>query len=434
MKIGIIGGSGLDDPKLLQDYQEKEIETPYGKPSSKITQGKISGVEVSIIARHGKNHEIPPSQVNYRANIFALKSLGCTHILATSAVGSLKEEIGRGDFIILNQFIDFTRHRKITFYEEFPPGGENAKHTSMEDPFDKELRKSLIKAATELGIKHHESGTVITIEGPRFSTRAESKMFKGWGADVINISIAPEAILANEANIPYAAIAMATDYDCWFEQEEPVSWSEILKVFNKNAEKVKQLLIKTISQIKEIDSSISQEDIEFVKSKIISIPNWPKQGIIFRDITSLLQHPEGFDKVIEVLYNRYKDKEIDVIAGIESRGFIIGGILANKLGKSFVVVRKPGKLPRETIKQEYQLEYGTDAVEIHRDAIQPRQKVLVIDDLLATGGTAHATANLVEKLQGQITELSFVIELPDLRGREKLSKWPVFSIVKFEGE
>ena len=250
IKIGIIGGSGLDNPKILESAKDVEVNTKFGKPSSSLKIGKIKGVDVVLIARHGREHTIPPTQVNYRANIQALKELGCTHIIATTACGSLRKEIGRGDFVILDQFIDFTRHRKITFFEEFPPGGENAKHTSMEDPFSEELRKVLIETCKKLGLKHHEEGTVITIEGPRFSTRAESRMFRIWGGDVINMSVAPEAILANEAGIPYAAVAMATDYDSWFEEEEPVTWQEILKVFGANVEKVTNLLVNAIPKVK----------------------------------------------------------------------------------------------------------------------------------------------------------------------------------------
>jgi len=250
VKIGIIGGSGLDDPDILKDSKDIEVDTDFGKPSSMLKTGKIKGVDVVLIARHGRKHTIPPSQVNFRANIEALRKAGCTHILATTACGSLREEIGRGDLVILDQFIDFTRHRKITFYEEFPPGGENAKHTAMAEPFSDELRKILINACEDLDLKFHPKGTVITIEGPRFSTIAESKMFRIWGADVINMSIAPECILANEAGIPYAAVAMSTDYDCWKEDEEPVAWDEILKVFAGNVEKVTKLITHSTSKVK----------------------------------------------------------------------------------------------------------------------------------------------------------------------------------------
>ena len=247
IKIGIIGGSGLDDPKILDQPSEITVSTTYGEPSSVLTLGKISGVDVVLLARHGKKHQFSPTQVNNRANIQALKSQGVTHILATTACGSLREEIGRGHFVIIDQFIDFTRFRENTFFTCFHNGAE---HTPMAEPFDTDLRQLLYHSAEELGCTVHKTGTVVTIEGPRFSTKAESKMFRLWGADVINMSTAPEAMLANEAKIPYAAVAMSTDYDVWKEDEAPVSWNEILKVFNENAHRVKQILINTIPKIK----------------------------------------------------------------------------------------------------------------------------------------------------------------------------------------
>ena len=244
-KIGIIGGSGLDDPQILKGAKEKEVDTPYGK--ARITTGKIADREVVLLARHGKGHTITPTNVNYRANIFALKQEGCTHILATTACGSLRKDICRGDLVVLDQFIDFTKHRKATFHEDFKEG---PKHTPMAEPFDKNLRALLFKTGKDLGYNIHDKGTVITIEGPRFSTKAESKMFRSWGADLINMSIAPEAALANEAGIPYVVVAMSTDYDSWKEDEEPVSWESILKIFHENSEKVKALLLEVIPKIK----------------------------------------------------------------------------------------------------------------------------------------------------------------------------------------
>lgn len=243
LRIGIIGGSGLDDPQILTDAEEIEVMTPYGDPSSTLTAGEIAGVQVRLLARHGRKHQLSPTQVNYQANIYAMQQQHVTHIIATTACGSLREEIDRGHLVIVDQFIDFTRHRKITFKESF---AEEAGHIAMADPFDSTLRELLIATAEELGYVTHHSGTVITIEGPRFSTRAESRMFRLWGADVINMSIAPEAILANELAIPYAVVAMSTDYDCWKEDEAPVSWDEILKVFEENAGNVKNLLLNVI--------------------------------------------------------------------------------------------------------------------------------------------------------------------------------------------
>lgn len=246
-KIAIIGGSGLENPAILKNATEINIDTPYGPTSSDFKCGIINGREVAILSRHGRQHTIPPTQVNNRANIWAIRELGCTHVVATTACGSLREEIGRGDFVVLDQFIDFTRHRNITFFVAFEP--KQMKHTPMADPFDRSLRSKLIESAKDLGIKIFERGTVITIEGPRFSTRAESNMFRLWGADVINMSTAPEAILANELGIPYAAVAMSTDYDCWKTDEAPVTWGDVLKVFNANVSHVIDLLVSTVEKI-----------------------------------------------------------------------------------------------------------------------------------------------------------------------------------------
>ncbi|BCS87229.1 S-methyl-5'-thioadenosine phosphorylase [Pseudodesulfovibrio sediminis] len=246
-KIGIIGGSGLDDPQLLQNAHDLDVDTIYGKPSAPLKVGTIEGKDVVLLARHGREHTVPPTFVNYRANIQALKDAGCTLILATTACGSLREEIDRGHLVILDQFIDFTRRRPVSFYEEFEPHG--AVHTGMADPFDDNLRSLFNDACKSLDITHHETGTVITIEGSRFSTRAESNMFRMWGADVINMSVAPECILANEAGIPYAAVAMSTDYDCWKTDEAPVTWDDILEVFKGNVEKVTSLIVEVIKNI-----------------------------------------------------------------------------------------------------------------------------------------------------------------------------------------
>lgn len=243
VKIGIIGGSGLDNPEILQDPQTIEVETEYGTPSSSLLVGRIGGIETVIMARHGRQHQFSPTEINNRANIAALQQAGVTHILATTACGSLRQEIDRGHLVVLDQFIDFTRFRRNTFFDSFAAG---PRHTAMAHPFSEELRGRLFETAQGLGLAVHPRGCVITIEGPRFSTVAESKMFRLWGADVINMSTAPEAMLANEAGIPYAAVAMSTDYDCWKEDEKPVTWDEILEVFHKNADNVTRLLVRVI--------------------------------------------------------------------------------------------------------------------------------------------------------------------------------------------
>ena len=425
VKIGIIGGSGLDNPNIIEDARDVLVETPYGKPTSPLKIGKIKGVEVVLIARHGREHTIPPTQVNFRANMYALKQQGCTHIIATTAVGSLREEIDRGQLVILDQFIDFTRHRPITYHDSFEPHAPI--HSPMADPFSKELRNFLIDSCREIRVPFHEKGTVIAIEGPRFSTKAESHMFRAWGADVINMSIAPEAILANELKIPYAAVAMSTDYDCWKDGEEAVTWESVLQIFKENVQKVTDLLITTIPRI---------GNPHLIRSSIRTVPHWPKQGVMFRDITTLLKDKNAFNQTMELLVQRYDKMDIDFIVGIESRGFIFGAALADRLNLGFVPIRKKGKLPADTVSQEYQLEYGTDIMEIHTDAIHQGSNVLIVDDLIATGGTALAAGNLVRKLGGEIVEFSFIVDLPDLGGKRKLEMagYKTFVLVDFEGE
>ncbi|MFH1429535.1 MAG: adenine phosphoribosyltransferase [Candidatus Margulisiibacteriota bacterium] len=171
-----------------------------------------------------------------------------------------------------------------------------------------------------------------------------------------------------------------------------------------------------------------------IKASIRTIPNWPKEGIMFRDITTLVQNPESFNAACDMLYDRYKDMEIDKVLGIESRGFIFGAVLAYKLNAGLVIARKPNKLPYKTVSQEYSLEYGTDKIEVHEDAILPGEKVLIVDDLVATGGTVQAAAKLVEKLKGEVVELGFVIGLPDILDKSKVEGYKTYTLVEFEGE
>lgn len=244
MKIGIIGGSGLDDPEMITDLQSKVWATPYGE--TMIKAGSLSGLEVVFVPRHGPDHQSSPTHTNYRANIQTFSDLNVTHIIATNACGSLKEEIDRGDFIIPSQFIDFTKRRINTFHDDFSQGMH---HEVMADPFDKSLSELLYSVAVDLGFRVHKDKTMVTIEGPRFSTRAESKMFIAWGADIINMTVATEAALAKEAMIPYAVVAMSTDYDCWKEDEAMPHWEDILAIFKKNVDNVKKILLEVIHQL-----------------------------------------------------------------------------------------------------------------------------------------------------------------------------------------
>jgi 5'-methylthioadenosine phosphorylase len=244
LKVGIIGGSGLDDPQILKNAKQKTLQTPFGPPTSALTCGAIEGVDVVIIARHGKDHSIYPSKVNFKANIWALKEQGCTHILASTAVGSLREEIAPGHLVFPSQFIDHTKKRETTFFDE-----NVVVHTPMAEPFCLNLIELLSLTAENRGVPFHKNKTVITIEGPRFSTKAESHMFRGWNADVINMSTVPEVNLAREKKIHYATIAMSTDYDCWHEEEEPVTWEMIMETMKKNAGNVIKLFLDIIPKI-----------------------------------------------------------------------------------------------------------------------------------------------------------------------------------------
>jgi 5'-methylthioadenosine phosphorylase len=246
VKIGIIGGSGVYDPKLLEDSKKIKVHTPYGKTSDFVTVGKFKGVDMVVIPRHAEGHRINPSDVNYRANIWAMKELGVTHIIATGAVGSLKEEIKPGDLMFTDQFIDRTTKRASTFYE-----GTQVCHISIAEPTCKELRKILAEEAKSLGVPFHEKGTCVVIEGPRFSTKAESAMHRSWGADVVGMTMVPECVLAREVGICYATVALITDYDVWKEQH--VTIDEIIRVMGGNLEKFKKLVAATIPRIADKD-------------------------------------------------------------------------------------------------------------------------------------------------------------------------------------
>jgi 5'-methylthioadenosine phosphorylase len=249
VKIGIIGGTGFDE-NIFEDEKKIEKSTPYGKPSDKIITGKYKGVEVVFIPRHGAKHTINPTNVNYRANISALKDLGVTHILAPTACGSLRENMKPGDFIMPDQFIDRTTKRIQTFYDK-----DQVCHISMADPFCEKLRKLLNETADELKVRHHKKGCLLSVEGPRFSTRAESFLFRSWNCDVLNMTTAPEATLAREAGICYQPIATVSDYDCWKESEEAVTQDMVSMIAKKNAENIKKLVLTTIPKIKDWECS-----------------------------------------------------------------------------------------------------------------------------------------------------------------------------------
>ena len=259
IKVGIIGGSGVDDPKIMQDSKKIKVHTPYGATSDLATVGKLKGVSAVVIPRHGDSHRINPTNVNYRANIWAMKELGVTHIIAPTACGSLRESIKPGHLVFIDQFIDRTTKRAQTFYE-----GTEVCHISMADPFCNKIRNELIETAKSLGMIYHPKGTMATIEGPRFSTRAESNLFRSWGCDVINMTTVPEAVLAREAGICYQPIAMSTDYDCFMESEEKVTVEMILRTMRDNAESVKKILAEVVPRLKAWEC-ICRTDIDSAK-------------------------------------------------------------------------------------------------------------------------------------------------------------------------
>jgi 5'-methylthioadenosine phosphorylase len=238
-EIGIIGGSGFYDSSLFGSSKEVKIHTPFGAPSDLISVSEYKGINVAFLPRHGKRHTIPPHMINFRANIMALRDLGVKRIFAPSAVGSLKEDMKPGELVIPDQFIDFTKKREYTFYD-----GAVVGHFSMADPFCPEMRSMVIDAAKRFGIGHHGAATYVCVEGPRFSTRAESKLFRSWGADIIGMTLVPEVNLAREAGICYTTLATITDYDVW--AEKPVTAHEVAQTMKSNVEKVKSLLAEVI--------------------------------------------------------------------------------------------------------------------------------------------------------------------------------------------
>lgn len=242
VELGIIGGTGIYDPAIFEDVKEVKVYTPFGKPSDLISVGFYKGRKIAFVPRHGKRHQIPPHRINFRANVWALKELGVKRIISPSAVGSLRDDYKPAEFVIVDQFIDRTKSREDTFYE----GGQVC-HISSADPFCPELRDIFIKSAKDMKLPCHEKGTYVCIQGPRFSTRAESRLFRSWGADVIGMTLYPECILARETEMCYVSVAMITDYDVW--AEKPVSVEEIIQTMTRNVENFKKLVVKTIPKI-----------------------------------------------------------------------------------------------------------------------------------------------------------------------------------------
>ncbi len=245
-KIGVIGGTGLYDIEGLTDIEEVDIDTPFGKPSDAITIGKLEGVGIAFLPRHGRGHRISPSELPVRANIYALKSLGVEHIIAVSSAGSFRQEIMPGDLVIPDQLIDRTRSRVNSFF-----GEGIVVHIPFAEPFCPTLCQVLYESAKEVGASVHPKGTFVVMEGPAFSTRAESRLYRSWGADIIGMTALPEAKLAREAEICYAIIGCVTDYDSWMERSEPITIDVILNVLRQNIDTAKKIIKLAVSRIPE---------------------------------------------------------------------------------------------------------------------------------------------------------------------------------------
>jgi 5'-methylthioadenosine phosphorylase len=236
--IGVIGGSGLYAMEGLEGVREHAVETTFGKPSDVVVEGVLDGVRYLFLPRHGRGHRIPPHRIDYRANVLALKMLGAEQLVSVSAVGSMREDVHPGDVVLVDQFIDRTRSRPSTYFEDL---GVVA-HVTFADPVDAALRAALLECARAAGATAHDGGTYVCIEGPQFSTRAESQVYRSWGATVIGMTNLPEARLAREAELPYATLALVTDYDCWHVSEEDVTVEAVLAVLQANVGKARAIL------------------------------------------------------------------------------------------------------------------------------------------------------------------------------------------------
>jgi 5'-methylthioadenosine phosphorylase len=243
-KIGVIGGTGLYDIEGMTAIEEVNLDTPFGKPSDAITIGRLEGVGIAFLPRHGKGHRISPSELPSRANIYALKLLGVEHIIAINSAGSFKKEIEPGHLLIPDQLIDRTYARPGTFF-----GEGIVAHIAFGEPFCPALRQVLYDAAREAGAKVHSAGTMVVMEGPAFSTRAESRLYRSWGADIIGMTALPEAKLAREAEMCYAVIGCVTDYDSWQERDQPVTVEVILDILRKNTDMAKRIITLAVKRI-----------------------------------------------------------------------------------------------------------------------------------------------------------------------------------------
>jgi len=274
-EIGVIGGSGLYEMEGLKDVRGVRVDTPFGEPSDEIVLGTLEGRRLAFLPRHGRGHRILPSEINFRANIYAMKKLGVGRIISVSAVGSMKEEIVPGHIVVPDQFYDLTKDRVSTFF-----GEGIVAHVGFADPVCHELGQVLYEAGVKAGATMHKGGTYICMEGPQFSTRGESKIYRQWGVDVIGMTNVTEAKLAREAEICYATLALATDYDCWHETEEDVTLEAVVAIINKNVETAKAIIRGAVSKIPATRACPCSEALRFaVMTKPELIPAKTKKKL-----------------------------------------------------------------------------------------------------------------------------------------------------------
>ena len=284
MKVGIIGGSGLYNLKELDKVNSIQIDTPFGKPSSDFLTGELHDIPVVFIHRHGIGHVLLPTEIPFRANIWGLKKLGVTHLISVGAVGSLKEEIIPGHIVFPDQFIDLTRHRNSTFF-----GNGIVAHVQFGEPVCPKLSEKLVQSAQTVGASIHLGGTYICMEGPAFSSRAESLLYRSWGADVIGMTNAQEAKLAREAEMAFASIALATAYDCWHVSESEVNVDDIIKVMHENVETARRIIVETMRNLTP------------------DFPNSQQDALKFALITEKSKIPHKTRKDLDLLLSRYLD-------------------------------------------------------------------------------------------------------------------------------
>lgn len=411
-RIGIIGALDEEIELYLAELDETSKETASG---FSFFTGKLSGKNVVVV-------KCGAGKVN--AGICAqllINKFNVSSIIFTGVAGALNPELELNDLVISRDSVQSDLDARELGFEKGQIPFTNLRFFKASP----ELKELALASSKSLGLKAIE-GRMLT--GDQFITKAETtqELRKEFDGDCVDMESAALAHVCALNNIPHLIIRSISDKA---DHSASVNFNEFVKDASKNSFKLVIDLISKIPQ-KQFDSK------ELIKSKIRTVPNFPKKGIMFRDITTLFKDKGGFNHMIDLFVERYRNKSIDLVTGIESRGFITGAVLANRLGVGFVVIRKPNKLPAETISEEYALEYGVDKIEIHKDAIEKGDNVLLVDDLIATGGTALAGCKLIEKLGGKVVECSFIVDLKDLGGKQKLEKagFKVFNLVEFEGD